>query len=55
MTARTPTNIGFSGQPTPRNMASGKETHRASTGFDMCNNGLLGTTRDLAGISAYQT
>jgi hypothetical protein len=36
-------------------MASGKETHRASTGFDMCNNGLLGTTRDLAGISAYQT
>lgn len=33
---------------------TGKETHRVTTAFDM-NNGLLTTTRDMIGISAYQT
>eukprot|EP00347_Sterkiella_histriomuscorum_P016927 403351315 len=53
-TARTPTNIGLaSGSQSQRRLNDGKETQRY-IGHDL-NDGLLATTRDVVGISAYQT
>lgn len=52
--ARTPTNYALNQNQRQLDI-SGKETHRGQIGMMDMNQALLGTTRDLVGISNYHT